>query len=189
MSGDGHHIVTPVFSRRLIFILVPVLWIIIGLQFGLNLHQLPAHLASHFNASGAADGWMDKSTFIASWIATVVFLNILIIGICWSIRFLPDSMFNLPHRDYWLSPAQRPATVRAMLEFGFGLAFGVTLLFGALFDQTLKANQIQPPHLPPRFWLHLTPALLIMAGVLLDLAMRFRKIPTDAAKPQPTTAQ
>ena len=189
MRMDWQRIMPEMFSRKLIFFLVPILWVITGLQFGVSLDELPARLASHFNASGAADGWMDRGTFIASWIATVVFLNVLVIGICWSIRFLPDSMFNLPHRDYWLSPTQRPATVRALLEFGFGLAFGVTLLFGALFDQTLKANQIQPPHLPPQFWLHLTPALLIMAGVLLDLATRFRKIPLNETKPEPTTAQ
>jgi hypothetical protein len=75
--------------------------------------------------------------------------------------------------------------VGALLEFGFGLAFGVTLLFGELYDQTLKANQIQPPHLSPRFWLHLMPALLIMAGVLLDLATRFLKIPADAVTLEP----
>lgn len=189
MSGDGHRIVTPMFSRRLIFILVPVLWIITGLQFGSSLDELPARLASHFNASGAADGWMEKGTFIASWLATVVFLNLLVIGICWGIRFLPDSMFNLPHRDYWLSPAQRPATVGAILEFGFGFAFAITLLFGELYDQTLKANQVQPPHLPPRFWLHLMPALLIMAGVLLDLATRFRKIPAGVERIDPETVQ
>lgn len=189
MPGDQARIIPMMFSRKLIFFLVPILWVITGLQFGLSLHELPARLASHFNAGGAADGWMDKGTFIASWIATVVFLNVLVIGICWGIRFLPASMFNLPHRDYWLSPAQRPATVGAMLEFGFGIAFAVTLLFGELYDQTLKANQIQPPHLPPRFWLHLMPALLIMAGVLLDLATRFRKIPMDASKSRPTTAQ
>jgi hypothetical protein len=177
------------FSRKLIFFLVPALWVIIGLQFGLSLHQLPARLASHFNASGAADGWMDRGTFIASWIATVVFLNVLVIGICWGIRFLPASMFNLPHRDYWLSPAQRPTTMRAMLEFGFGLAFAITLLFGELYGQTLKANELQPPHLPPRFWLHLIPALGIMTFLLLDLATRFRKIPADAAPSEPRAAQ
>lgn len=180
---------TMMFSRKLIFFLVPILWVITSLQFGLSLDELPARLASHFNAAGAADGWMAKGTFITSWIATVVFLNVLIIGICWGIRFLPDSMFNLPHRDYWLSPAQRPTTVGAILEFGFGLAFAITLLFGELYDQTLKANQLQPPHMPPRYWLHLIPALGIMAFVLLDLAMRFRKIPVDAAKAEPGTAQ
>lgn len=170
------------FSRKLIFFLVPMLWVITGLQFGLSLDELPPRLASHFNASGAADGWMDKSTFVTSWIAAVVFLNLLVIGICWGFRFLPDSMFNLPHRDYWLSPAQRPTTVGAMLEFGFGLAFAITLLFGELYDQTLKANQLQPPHMPPRYWLHLMPALGIMAFILLDLATRFGKIPANAEK-------
>jgi hypothetical protein len=89
-------------------------------------------------------------------------------------------MFNLPHRDYWLSPERRNDTCRRLFELGLWLAFAITLLFGSLYESVLKANQLRPSQLPEEYWVLLVPSLLIMAIALLSFAMRFWKIPSGS---------
>mgnify|MGYP000982640530 CR=1 FL=1 len=72
--------------------------------------QLPQCVASHFNAAGEANGWMSRSAYV---IFTSVFglcLPLFIIGVFFTIRFMPVSIISLPNRDYWLAPERRVET-------------------------------------------------------------------------------
>jgi uncharacterized membrane protein len=92
--------------------------------------QLPDRVASHINASGKADQWTDKATFLrgAELFFTISPMAILAIAglSCLAINTLPASLVNVPRKDYWLSTPERRGeaamlTVQFMLWFLFGL--------------------------------------------------------------------
>jgi hypothetical protein len=70
-------------------------------------------------------------------------------------RFLPDQLFNLPHRDYWLGPAQRSQTMsylfRHTLWFSsMALGFVIGMNFSII-----QANSLARAHLSTLFVLAL----------------------------------
>jgi uncharacterized membrane protein len=64
---------------------------------------LPETVASHFDASGVANGWMKKTTFIA----IIGFVTLMAVGSTASIAFLLPHMhgsMNIPNKTYWFAP-------------------------------------------------------------------------------------
>lgn len=146
---------------------IPLLWITTWILFALVLttdHDgYPDRLATHFNASGKADGWMDKESFRTSWIITTLGLNGLILGVFWVIRFLPDPMINLPHRDHWLSADRQAETFASLLRVGFLISIPLTLLFTSLYHQVMHANLKIPPQLGSRIWIEAALSIIVIA--------------------------
>ncbi len=108
---------------------------------------LPDRLASHFNASGMANGWMTKTQFMLIYV--VVLLPALAIEFWVSHRIAskPDARLNLPNKQYWLAPERRAETF-AYFETFFAW-YGCAFLFVAAFAMGLamRANFDSPPHL------------------------------------------
>ena len=67
-------------------------------------------VASHFDSAGQANAWMPRSTYWLLSIAVGMGLPAFIIGGGYVLRFLPVSLLNIPHRDYWLAPERREET-------------------------------------------------------------------------------
>jgi serine/threonine-protein kinase len=90
--------------------------------------QLPAQVASHFDAGGRPNGWSSKSAYFA--LHTFI---VLIVAICFAalpawLEHAPARLVNLPNKDYWLAPERRAATMArvasALTWFGcVGLIF------------------------------------------------------------------
>lgn len=101
---------------------------------------LPDTVASHFNASGVPDRWMPKEGFL---IFEAVIL-ILVIGHFSLLPILmekmPDSLINLPNKQYWLAPERRAETFAKMRVYFQWFSIG--LLSSILFvnQQVYKAN-------------------------------------------------
>ena len=74
--------------------------------------QLPDTVASHFSASGEADGWMSRGGFIIFYAALMVFLYGTFVGTGYLMRVLPDSYINVPNKNYWLAPVRREESKR-----------------------------------------------------------------------------
>ena len=102
--------------------------------------QFPARVATHFDASGSADGWMtrqDHARFIVGFATgTLVVLG----GFFYVVRFLPEGFWNIPNRGFHLSPENREATSNFMLASGLKLAASVLVFFGVLQFLLLRAN-------------------------------------------------
>lgn len=73
--------------------------------------QLPETVASHFDGSGRADGWMDRDPFLLLMACTVLLTGGMFLAIGWLLRRLPVQLVNLPHRELWLGPERREATI------------------------------------------------------------------------------
>ncbi len=91
-----------------------ILYLLIGVflaQIVYYYPNLPETVASHFNGLGKPDGWMTKQNF-------VIFESVLLLIIIFEFTLLPfviekmpNSLINLPNKDYWLATERREATL------------------------------------------------------------------------------
>ena len=109
--------------------------------------QLPAQVATHFNGGGTADGWMSRSASQHFMLVFAFAFPLFTAALAYAARFLPDSLINLPDRDYWLGPGRRRATMDYLFYhclwfacLALGFVFGIQFL-------TVQANRHDPPHL------------------------------------------
>jgi len=102
-----------------------------GLAFvGMTATQLPPIVATHFGAGGVADGWMSRDGYTIFAMLLTVLLPLVVFA---SVGWLPyrcERFVNLPHRDVWLAPPHRAATLAWLRGFGVGLALLMALLAG-----------------------------------------------------------
>jgi len=160
---------------KLIFVLL-VLYAVV--HFSNNYSQLPAVVASHFNARGMPNGWQTKQAFFVVF-AVVSFLIVFVaFGIPRLISALPPQLINLPNKQYWLAP-QNLAETRAFLETQFawfGCAVYVVIILA--FDFAIQSNlhPENPPN-PNRIWYILGAFLVFVPLWIIRLTLRFSTTP------------
>ncbi|MDB6125790.1 MAG: hypothetical protein JWQ71_4783 [Pedosphaera sp.] len=122
--------------------------------------QLPLRVATHFGLSGQPNNWMSKSEYLRFMGIFGFIFPFSIVGICFLVRFLPASAFNMPRRDYWLSPEHRGETFRYFLHQSLWFACMAVGFLAGLHCLLVQANHVSGGRLP------LIP-LLILAGTFL----------------------
>ena len=127
--------------------------------------RLPERMASHFDASGVANGWMSRDSYVWFMVGTVTFVSLLMVGTFSLIRYLPNAVINIPRRDYWLAPERRDETARTLARFGLLMAGFEGLFFLAIHLLVVAANKSQPATLSNDVW-WLLAAFLATTGVL-----------------------
>jgi uncharacterized membrane protein len=131
-----------------------------AIHFSAYYRQLPEVVASHFNASGAPNGWQTKSAFFRVLIGVSVLAAAIGFGIPRLIMLLPPELINLPNKRYWLTPERRAETMSFLNGYfaWFGCALFVVILI--TFDFAVQAN-LHPGHRPDA-----TPMWFVVAGFL-----------------------
>jgi Protein of unknown function (DUF1648) len=139
---------------------------------------LPGSVASHFGASGAANGFMTRTFYMVFMVAFAIGLPALMVFVTWHAVGNSQARLNLPNRDYWLAPERRAATI-ACLRVGI-LWFGVLLVTFLCYVHALVvlANKAQPVHLAGSWFM----AGLVVYFVVLFVAVRvfLRRFRRDA---------
>jgi hypothetical protein len=132
--------------------------------------ELPQQLASHFDLRGRADGFQQKSTFLATTLLLQVGQLVLFAALPRILRMLPPGAVNIPARDYWLAPARRLATIARLTRWfdWFGLA--TLTLTSALFALLASAN-LAAARLSSWVWL----LLALYLGFTLSWAFALRR--------------
>ena len=124
--------------------------------------RLPATVASHFDGSGKVNGWMPRGTQTAWHLGTVLFMAAMFEGLVRLIARIPDEYINIPHRDYWLAPARRSATVARLGTLVRLTGCVVLLFFVGLFHQVYRVNTGGSD---------ITPAIALLSGVMLVVVL------------------
>jgi len=132
---------------------------------------LPDCVATHFGASGAANGWMSRDAYrtfmLISGPVTAFFP--LLVGL--AMRSAPARFINLPHRDYWLAPERRDATFAWLRGHMSWLCILLLLFVSVIHWTVVVANRRTPPWLDPRgavgIVVVLMAAMLVWIGVML----------------------
>lgn len=139
--------------------------------------QLPQQVAAHFDARGAANSWMSRESHLLLMTLLGLGMPLLLVGVFYSVRFLPVNLVNLPHRDYWLAAERRAATCADLLTFGVWFAVFETLFFLSVHILVVQANLVQPARLSSAVWMLLAGFLVLVAGWLIALFRRFHRPP------------
>lgn len=137
---------------------------------------LPPIVASNFSASGAANSFMPRGTYVTLGLGLVV-------GVPLFVAFAPvllagrsASNLGIPNRQYWLAPERREATIAFVQTHCRWFAIAIALFLSYVHWLVLRANELQPPVLSTFAFVS---GILIFVLVLLMwmfiLFARFRK--------------
>jgi len=155
--------------------LFALLLVVGAIVIGVTTDQLPAQIASHFSADGAANGGMSRRGYL---LFMLVFAVVIPLFIVFSMSLLPrvsDKAINLPNRDHWLGPSQREATFGFLTSHACWLGSLMIVFITAIHFLLIAANATQPPRLPTQPFITLLAAFLIGVGVwAATLVRRFR---------------
>ena len=159
---------------QILFVAVTLL--AIGLAVRQN-DNLPERVATHFNANGQPNGWMERNHHTTYQIGTTAFIAVLFIAIALSTPRLPDRFINLPHRDYWLAPSRRAESLAWVEGMMFWLGAALQLFLAFVFREVARANLSAKPELHLNLlWLQVS-LFIMVAGLVVTLLFRFRRPP------------
>jgi uncharacterized membrane protein len=159
-------------ESRLPKIVFVVLTGLVAIYFHSQYGRLPAVVASHFDGRGEPNGWEIKSVFFGVFVGALVIAAVLTFGIPALTRVLPNALINLPHKEQWLTPERRAATLDFMAAWFAWFGCAVLLVIVLAYGYAIQSN-LNPSHPPdPRGFLY----ILIGFGVFTVIWMiRFLK--------------
>lgn len=132
--------------------------------------QLPERMATHFDASGVPNGWMNRSSHVA-WVAVIGFLvSSGVVVFLHALRFLPASMLNIPNREHWLAPAQRDEAYRYLGRHSYWFGFLMTCLAIGIHWLVMRTN-VQTGQRLPALALWAFMGIFLMGILLWTFAM------------------
>ena len=160
-------------KKRNILIALLLISVAIGVaQVAFYYPRLPNVVATHFNASGVADGFSSKRTHAIEMVSLQLGLALVFLGLSWLLRVLPITTLNIPNRKYWLAPERRETTKSevacSLLSVGLGTQcfFIATQQLGILHNLGWPAMQW--------IWAFLILFLCHVIGVVIVLCLKFR---------------
>ncbi len=109
--------------------------------------HLPERIATHFNGSGEPNGWMSRSQNQRFMLIFGLLFPLFVVALCFATRFVPTSLINIPHRDYWLTPERRPETFNYLFRHSLWFACLAVGFVTGIQYLTVQANLQTPPHL------------------------------------------
>lgn len=142
-----------------------VLAVYAAIHFSSYYSQLPAVVASHFDAHGAANGWQTKSVFLGFFVGAVALTSVLAFGVPYIISRTPAKLINLPNKDYWLAPERRTSTIAFLGRYFAWFGCAALAVATSSFDYAIRQNLHPAAHLDP-------PAIVyVLAGFLVFTAL------------------
>ncbi len=139
--------------------------------------QLPDRVASHFGAGNLPNGWMTHDRYLAFIFAFAVLLPAIVVAGVGIVPFLSPRRINIPHREYWLAPERRAATLTTLASRACWLGTWIAVFLAGVHYAILEANATAPPRLPVDLvW---TLLIAFVAGIALWIGMlhlRFRRV-------------
>jgi hypothetical protein len=106
--------------------------------------HLPEVVASHFGASGVANGWMPRGTHVLLAQGLFIFLTAMFCFMGWMMLRIPAKWVNLPNKDYWFAAEREADTRRHLAGWGYGFGAVVNLFLIFAFHLVYRANLSDP---------------------------------------------
>lgn len=107
--------------------------------------QLPERMATHFGVDGTPNGWMSRNSAALFQCALQVLLPLLFAGIAWVLPRFPNSMINLPNREYWLAPERRDGALAHMATMLLAVGLACSIFIAAIAHLVFEANRNNAP--------------------------------------------
>ena len=184
MSGTGSSSNASDGGSRARFRIAFVIFLILTgavIAYALFMHpRLPERVPVHFDLQGNPDRWSSPMELTGVLVGVSAFFLLLFGLLPLFMTRLPPSLWNLPHRDYWLAPTRKEGTARVVSMFCFRIG-SLTSLFFLLLHQAVISVAIGKTE---RLTFGLGETLVYLAlvlGLSVALYARFRKIPEPGA--------
>lgn len=147
------------------------------LQELLYLPHLPEEVASHFGANGQPDGFTSKWSYLSMMISMKIGMMLMLGLLGYFIRYMPASMINIPHRDYWMHPDRRAATMRDTELTLLAIGIGTGLFLNGISHLTYLANAggTRLPMVP--FAIMMAAFLAFVAVICVRSFRRYGRVP------------
>jgi len=146
--------------------------------------ELPSRMASHFDASGRPDGYMDRGAFFGQLAAVGGAVVLLLASVPALLRVVPSAALNIPHRDYWLAAERREQSLRRLGAACGWCAVATAVLLLLVVALTLQANLARTGLHMPTFLVGFGLYLASLTMVLIRLHRQFARPPDSQAPPQ-----
>jgi len=138
---------------------------------------LPERMATHFGSGGQPDGWGSRGDYVRFMMVFGLAFPLFPAAICYVARFLPDRLWNIPHRDYWFAPERRKETLAYLFGHALWLAPLMAGFVIGMHLMTVRANRLAEPQLSMAMVLAMT--VIMLAGVavwLVRLIRHFKRV-------------
>lgn len=112
-----------------------------------SLAILPSPMAIHFGGDGTADGWAPSRVHALLMTAVQALLFCSIYFTPRMIIRLPASMINLPDKQHWLRPENRPLAAAKLQDFIWRFGSALFLFLFVMGLLVLQANRTSPARL------------------------------------------
>lgn len=137
-------------------------------------HQahLPAKVTAHFDLSGNANGWGERSAHIAGQITIILLVGVFFLGVGILSRRFPHQIIAIPHREYWLAPARRAKTMEvfsAVISACGLIVLGYLMLFYQQIYQVNVSEQTKIQLIPL-----MVAQFTLLTGLFILVSRRFR---------------
>ena len=139
--------------------------------------SLPEIVASHFNATGAADGYMPRRVYIGALLLIVIGAPLVVAVLPYQLGKRRSHSLNIPHRSYWLAPARREETLTFLWQHGLWFAAILAVFLAYVHWLVVTANRLQPPQLASADLLAALGCFFILLIVWLVLLFRRFRLP------------
>jgi uncharacterized membrane protein len=159
-----------------------ILFLIIAFNIGMSGYYydvLPGRVASRFNFEGEPIAWMPKATFVIFNVVLLLAMPLFLLSLSWLSMKLPNSMINLPHRDYWLAPERKRQTAASFFVLMLWLTVAVELFLTAIVGLVYRANMGHPNLMRETPFYFLGGFLAVMIVWVLCFYMKFKRIPPE----------
>lgn len=108
-------------------------------------HKLPERMASQFDQSGNASGWMARSTFITTMLGVGFGIPLFVMCVMGAVRFLPPKYLNVPNPTYWREPQNFKKGCEFLFVSSMWFASGFFLWQAGFVRLIVEANRLSPP--------------------------------------------
>ena len=139
---------------------------------------LPNVVASHFGASGQANGFMPREVYVWFMLAIVVLVPLVLAVLPMRMFSNSKARINLPNRDYWMAPERRAETIEILSRQAVRFSTMLMAFLCYVHWLVIQANQTVPPTLSSQWFV--SGLVVFLVGTLfwvVTLIGRFRNVP------------
>jgi len=123
--------------------------------------QLPARMASHFDAQGFANSFMLRTDYQLLVLGLGLGIPLLLVLVLVVLPYAMPNRLRIPSRDYWIDPLRRAQTLSSIATSGLIIACIVAAFMIAMQLLVVQANSRVPPQLDNTLFYTLGAMLII----------------------------
>ena len=145
--------------------------------------MLPEQVATHFNEAGQANGWMSRFGFLVLIVGLQFGTAAFFSAIGWCCRYLPESMLNIPNKEYWLADERKDTTLADTNHLLAWVAAATAMFILLLLYLTFQANIEGGGQLNSvLFWIAITVYLVLVVGAAILHVRKYHVLPASTKK-------